>query len=98
MSTPVIYRRLARAEFDDAVDWYEQQQAGLGDRFADAVHGVIARISANPNLHRVVHKDIRRAIVRGWPYVIYYRIEPNQVVVTSVFHSKRNPKVWQSRK
>jgi hypothetical protein len=44
MSTPVIFRRLARAEFDDAVDWFEQKQVGLGDRFADDVWGVIARI------------------------------------------------------
>ena len=30
MSLPIVFRRAARAEFDDAADWYEQRRAGLG--------------------------------------------------------------------
>jgi len=37
MSLPVVFRRLARAEFDDAADWYEQRRAGLGAAFTAAV-------------------------------------------------------------
>ena len=44
MSLPVVLRRKARAEFDAAIDWYEQQQAGLGPKFAKRVQAVLDRI------------------------------------------------------
>jgi len=37
MNPPVILRRLAQAEFDDAADWYEGQRAGRGAAFTAAV-------------------------------------------------------------
>ncbi len=33
MTLPVIFRRQARLEFDEAADWYEQERAGLGSQF-----------------------------------------------------------------
>ncbi len=36
MSLPIIFRPEARAEFDEAYDWYEGQHAGLGEKFARA--------------------------------------------------------------
>ena len=44
----MVMRRKARAEFDEAFDWYEQQQAGLGLRFAVRVEEVFEQISALP--------------------------------------------------
>jgi len=50
-----------------------------------------------PRLHREVFGDIRRAVVRGFPYCVYYREEPALIRVISVFHTSRDPKIWQSR-
>ena len=97
MSKPIVLRRAARAEFDAAADWYEQKRPGLGARFTAAVQQVFDRISANPQLHRVVLRDIRRAVVSGFPYCVYYRDRPTAVVVLSVFHTSRDPSVWQGR-
>jgi plasmid stabilization system protein ParE len=97
MSHRVIYRRIAQREFDEAVDYYEQRQTGLGERFADAVQSIMRRISRNPLAHAIVYKDVRKAVVQRFPYVIYYRVETTQVIVIAVFHSKRNPKIWKSR-
>jgi plasmid stabilization system protein ParE len=98
MSHAVVYRSVARREFDDAVDYYEEQRGGLGARFADAVRDTIHRISHHPFIHAVAHKDIRKAVVFGFPYVVYYRAESTQVTVIAVFHGKRNPRIWKSRK
>ena len=46
MSLPVVLRRQARAEFDEAFDWYEEQRAGLGIEFAARVQAAFDRISA----------------------------------------------------
>ena len=97
MSLPVVLRRKAQAEFDEALDWYERQQAGLGVEFADRVQAVFDRISATPEMYAVVYRDVRKALVRQFPYSIFYRIRADRVVVLAVFHNKRNPNIWKSR-
>jgi len=48
MSLPIVLRLEARAEFDEAFDWYEQQRPGLGVDFVTQVQEVLERISATP--------------------------------------------------
>jgi len=97
MSLPVVLRPEARAEFDEAFDWYEQQQPGLGVDFTTHVQEVLDRIGATPELYAQVFQEVRRAVVRRFPYSVFYKIEPQQVVVLAVFHSRRDPKIWQAR-
>ncbi|HEX4611358.1 MAG TPA: type II toxin-antitoxin system RelE/ParE family toxin [Urbifossiella sp.] len=97
MSFPVALDPEARTEFDDGYDLYEGRQTKLGRTFADAVESVLRGIGATPKMHAVVFGDIRRAVVRGFPYCIYYLEEPALVPVISVFHTSRDPKIWQSR-
>lgn len=97
MTLPVRLRRAAQAEYDEAVDWYERQRPGRGARFARRVREQLDRIRATPLAHAVVHRDIRRAVVQHFPYAVYYRVLASKIVVISVFHSRRNPRIWQSR-
>jgi plasmid stabilization system protein ParE len=97
MTLPVVMRVQARAEFDEAFDWYEQQRAGLGIEFAEQVQAVFDRISGMPELHAMVYKDVRKALVRKFPYSVFYRVRAGRVIVLAVFHSKRSPTVWKSR-
>jgi toxin ParE1/3/4 len=97
MILPVVFRRAARAEFDDAADWYEARQAGLGARFTAAVQQVLDRVAAQPDRYPQVYGGVREAIVPRFPYCVYYRDEPGQVLVLSVFHTARDPSVWQGR-
>ena len=97
MSLPVVLLPEARTEFDEAFDWYELQRAGLGISFANGVQRVFDRISATPEMYRIVRQDVRKAGVRRFPYSVYYRIEATRIVVVAVFHGKRDPRVWQAR-
>ncbi|HBI45930.1 MAG TPA: recombinase [Planctomycetales bacterium] len=97
MTHRVILRRAAQAEYDAAGDWYEQQRPGLGVAFTAAVQEVFDRIAAHPRMHGIVLRDMRKAVVQGFPYCVYYRERPPAVVVLSVFHTSRDPTVWQSR-
>jgi len=96
MSLPVGLTAEAQAEFDDAADWYDQQ-AGLGAAFTAAVRDVLSRIAAVPLLHQIVYKDIRRALVRRFPYSVFYRPDPNRITVIAVFDNRRDPAIWQGR-
>ena len=97
MTLPVVMRVQARAEFDEAFDWYEQQRTGLGVEFMEQVQAVFDQISAMPELHPAVYRDVRKALVRNFPYSVFYRVGTGRVIVLAVFHNKRNPVVWRSR-
>ena len=96
MSLPVVLTPEAEAEFDEAADWYEEN-AGLGAEFTAAVHAVFDRIGNFPLIHQVVFKNIRRAVVKKFPYIVYYRPESDRISVIAVFHGRRNPTIWQGR-
>jgi plasmid stabilization system protein ParE len=97
VSLPVVLRDEAQAEFDEAFDFYEGRRPGLGCDFAERVQEVFDNIGANPNVHAVVLADVRKAVVRRFPYCVYYRAESARVEVIAVFHTSRNPSIWQDR-
>jgi plasmid stabilization system protein ParE len=45
MTLPIVFRRVARNEFDEAADWYEQRRPGRGAKFIAAVEAVLSRIA-----------------------------------------------------
>ncbi|MDP2787371.1 MAG: type II toxin-antitoxin system RelE/ParE family toxin [Pseudomonadota bacterium] len=96
--TGVIYRPEAVADIVEASAWYARQKDGLGEEFLSAVRDTADRLSAQPLQYAVVHRDTRRALVRRFPYGLFYRLWDQQVVVVACFHTSRNPRNWRSRK
>lgn len=97
MSLPVVLRRAARAEFDEAIGWYDRQRHGLGEAFATRVQATLDLIADAPELHATIHRDVRKTSVRQFPYSIFYRMRAGRVVVLAVLHNKRDPDTWRSR-
>jgi plasmid stabilization system protein ParE len=96
MRLPVVLEPEARAEYDDAHARYRRARKGLAPRFRKAVHDRLARLQRTPSIHQVVYPpDVRRALVFGFPYVILYRAMAAEIRVISVFHSSRDPGIWQ---
>ncbi|MSQ73980.1 MAG: type II toxin-antitoxin system RelE/ParE family toxin [Betaproteobacteria bacterium] len=95
--TPVIVRSAAEADIEDAFHWYEEQRAGLGDAFREAMKAAFNVIAKDPLLFRVLHRDTRRYLVRRFPYAIYYRVFPDSIVIVACMHCRRNPKRWLAR-
>jgi toxin ParE1/3/4 len=97
MSLPIRFLPEARAEFDAATDWYERQRTGLEVDFVAEVRAVRNRIAVNPRIHGTIHGDVRKAVVRRFPYLILDREGVGEVVVIAVFPTSRDPSVWQTR-
>ncbi len=97
MNYVLVFRPEVREELDEAYSWYESQKLGLGDEFLDCVDETVNRISQMPESYVIVYGDIRRAVVRRFPYAVYYRIVSSRVIVTAIFHGRRDPKSWQTR-
>jgi plasmid stabilization system protein ParE len=98
VSLPVVTRPAAAAEIETAYRWYEKEREGLGSEFLEAVEKMVKSIAENPERFPAIRKDIRRAVLRRFPYSIFYRIVSGHVVVIACFHGKRNPRVWRLRK
>jgi toxin ParE1/3/4 len=97
MSLPLIIRPEAEQDMQEGREWYDGQRDGLGLEFLDAVEKVLNRIEATPLLHAEVYRGVRSALVRKFPYVVYFRPLQDYVDVLAVVHARRNPMVWQSR-
>jgi plasmid stabilization system protein ParE len=97
MSVPVVLRPVAQDEADEAARWYEGKQAGLGTDFLAELQHVLDVISGQPDRYPLVLGDTREAPVARFPYCVYYRERPGRLVVTAVFHTSRDPSVWQGR-
>jgi toxin ParE1/3/4 len=94
---PVIFTQAAREELIEAQDWYEGAAAGLGRRFRQAIHALIERMSDNPRQFPVVFKNVRRALLRRFPYSLFFVVEDDTLSVIACFHASRDPSRWQER-
>lgn len=94
----LFIRREARSDLEDAFDWYEARGAGLGHEFLRAVRVQLAAIKLSPDRFPVVADDIRKAVLRRFPYTIYFVILRRQISVIAVLHGRRHPSRWQSRR
>ena len=93
----LVLRPAAAADVEAAYRWYEQQRAGLGNEFLDAVRATLRAIEASPASHAVVHRNTRRGLVRRFPYAVFYRVIGEHVVVVACMHARRNPTKWGKR-
>jgi hypothetical protein len=88
----------AEAEFNKAIDYYEEIESGLGFDFAIEVYSAIQRSVAFPKAWPVIDGDIRRSLVRRFPFGILYSVENRGIYVTAVMNLHRNPEYWKNRK
>ena len=103
VSLEVGYHPVAAAEVVRAAAWYENETAGLGDRFLDAVEASALRVSRWPNVGKqvVIAPDgavvNRKLPVGGFPWAIGYEVTDKKLVVLALFHQHREPEYWTDR-
>lgn len=97
MSPPLKWRPVARREFDEAVDWYDEK-ANLGEDLIDEVQQTLNGIAAAPRRHALVCDDVRRAIVNRFPYSVFYRVTASAIEVLGIIHHRRDSSVWKRRR
>jgi plasmid stabilization system protein ParE len=97
MHVDLVVAPEASQDIDAAYDWYESQRAGLGEEFLSCVDACIQAICRQPEMHERVYEDYRRALVRRFPYAVFYEYGGIAVTVYCVFHASRDPMKWQQR-
>ena len=97
MALRFIVRPLAEADLEQAANWYDEEQAGLGSRFLSDVDQVFERIRERPQQFPAVSGDIRRALLHTFPYAVYFRETDETIRVLAVLHLRRKRGLWQVR-
>jgi plasmid stabilization system protein ParE len=97
VSLRVNVRPAAQHDLDEAARWYESHRAGLGDEFLDEFLATTSRIGEAPLAYPEIGRAARRAMLRRFPFGVFYRIADDSVVVVAVMHSSRHPRRWMRR-
>lgn len=89
----------ADLDISEAFAWYEDRQSGLGDKFLTELEQCFQQVRQHPtaNLKLKVQKGFRRALLRRFPYAVFYKHQNDIVEVYCVCHTGRNPEMWQKR-
>lgn len=92
MSYSLFVQHEAVIDIQEAFEWYESKQAGLGFEFIEEIENGYDKICNNPKYYTSIVKHFRRLKVNRFPYLIIYEIEKNSVIVNSIKHARGNLK------
>ncbi|HVS63076.1 MAG TPA: type II toxin-antitoxin system RelE/ParE family toxin [Thermoanaerobaculia bacterium] len=70
---------------------------GLGADFLEVVDQTLTQIAELPAMYPAVYRGLRRALLRRFPYAVYYRLRGESVRVLAFLHQRRSPNVIRSR-
>lgn len=87
----------ADAELAESRQWYARQRENLDTEFMQKIDDALSRIVSNPQSYPIVYKTLRRAVVRRFPFAIFYEVVGQELQVVAVYHSRRDPDVWKAR-
>ena len=87
----------AERDIEDAANWYQRQGYDLGYQFLDEVAVTFEAIADRPESYPVVHRGVRRALTRRFPFGIFFHIDTASIVILAVMHGSRDPRRWQNR-
>lgn len=93
----VEFLEAAQIELDQAFEWYETQQKNLGLQFLSEFDAAIRRIVAFPKAYVLIGKEVRRCLIKRFPYGALYGVHTDKIIVIAVAHLHRKPFYWTDR-
>jgi plasmid stabilization system protein ParE len=95
----VEYHPAVEAELRDIQQYYDDRSPGLGAQFLDEFERQVLALAATPQRWMVVTGDIRRSLMRRFPYTIYFRqLQEKGIRITVVKHQRRHPSLGRERR
>ena len=93
----VSFNVLAERELNEAAQYYEAEQSGLGAAFLLDVRRCTDAVVANPHAGQIVLQAIRRRLCQRFPYGLLYTIKESEIRVLAVMNLRRRPGYWVGR-
>ena len=79
------------------MSYYADISPRLAESFIKAIESGIDDILAYPEAWQIVEEDVRRHLIRRFPFGIYYCVEGDLIMIYAVIHMSRQPDYWKSR-
>jgi len=98
MSHRIILSPGARADIRSAVAWYRRLDIDVPFRFIAETQAILRRIAQNPKAFPIVRNVTRRALMNKFPYIVYFRLHANSVVVRAILHQRRSHTISMTRR
>lgn len=94
-----LWHDLARAEYDEAVDYY-LLLAGpvIARNFSTALNQTLCLVEEYPEIGAGTYSRARRFPVHGFPFHVVYRIRADAIVIVAVANQSRRPGYWGGRR
>lgn len=92
----------AEEELRDAARFYAEIRMDLATRFLKATADTQQEIEGRPLQFAVFLKlpparQIRRRMVKGFPYALIYEVREHDILILAVAHARRKPGYWKKR-
>lgn len=97
MTLPVRLTSAAVQDLATAERWYLDEAAHVLASFEEEIDRAFRAISERPELYRALKSTVRRALVRKFPFSVFYRVLPEWIEVIAVVHQSRDPRTWRRR-
>lgn len=91
------FHHIALEELAEAVSYYKKIDRDLGMRFRTLVRSMVADIKWAPLEGSIYIDDVRRRVLAGFPYVVFYIPYEKEVFIVAIMHTSREPDVWLDR-
>lgn len=94
----VQFRPEVVADLASAADWYDDREAGLGDAFMDEYRRVLAMTINSPLSRPELHSGMRWRKFLRFPYLLWYRLSDDRLVVIGVLHARQDRSMLGDRR
>jgi toxin ParE1/3/4 len=91
------FHRPAEYELNEAAQYYDLEEPGLGAAFLEEVDRCLQSIQAAPEAGAILRGTVRRRLLRRFPYALLYKIKPNGIRILAVMNLRRRPTYWVGR-
>lgn len=89
----LIVKDAAYKMLDEAYWWYEEQLAGLGERFLSEVDDCFEKLRKNPLYYTKINEYYRRIVPKSFPYKIVFEVAEKTVIIYAIFHASTNQEI-----
>ncbi len=93
----LVFLPEAEREMIEAASHYQSQAPGLGLDYLSEIERAVKAIAESPDTWPVIEGELRRRLVRRFPFGLLYRIDPEEVVIIAVAHLRKRPGYWRER-
>ena len=95
--SPIQIEQGAFLDIEESSSWYESQQPGLGAEFVLELDRLLEAVGSNPSAYSQVYRNFRRALVRRFPYAVYFMHRSGSIYIYAVLHQHRSSEAVASR-